>query len=473
MPERAGVNLQSRVQLLANLLVLVFLVGLGVWGHRHHWQIRRDADTTSDSPAEKNLGRLRENSPAERSATEPMRLEASQEVFHESGDQQIVRFRTSAAVQQAGIRVESAQIKEMAEYVAANGVIGYDETRLAQLSSHVPGIAWRVEKHVGDQVHKGEVLAILDAIEVGNAKARFLEATIDYDVKSHNMRKLEEISSSISARALRDAQADTREARIRRYNTRQTLINLGLPPPHELAANLPDEELIRKIQFLGIPEHIVAELDPATATANLLPIVAPFDGVLIRSEIVIGEVVQTANHQFVMADISRMWIKLNVKKTDAIRLAIGQEVRFQADGVAGEIDSEVSWIGTEVDEKTRSVQVRTVVGNPVVSTSEGIGHTQRLLRAHTFGSARIRVRERRPTVVVPQGAIQWDGNRHMVFVALPDGLSFARRTVIPGATDEANTEIISGVAADEPVVAAGSYVLKSELGRTQAASNAP
>jgi cobalt-zinc-cadmium efflux system membrane fusion protein len=236
------------------------------------------------------------------------------------------------------------------------------------------------------------------------------------------------------------------------------------------ATGLSDEELRRKIQFLGIPPEIVAGLDPDAATCNLIPLVAPFDGVVIDHEIVTGEVVQTGHTQFVIADVSRVWLKLNVKKTDAIRLEIGQEILFASDGIPGEVECKLTWIGTEVDEKTRTVQVRGETDNPLVGTKTEAEGGQRLLRTHTFGTAGIRVREDRRTVMVPSSAIQWDGRQHLVFVPLPDGRSFQPRAVTLGVSREGQTEVVQGIAPGEPVVSAGSYVLKSEMGREQAAA---
>jgi len=370
-------------------------------------------------------------------------------------------------VRKAGIRAEPVQLKELDEYVSANGVVAYDETHLAQLSARVPGTAWRVEKQVGDHVRKGEILAILDSLDVGKAKAEFLEAIVGLDLKTQNLKRLEQISNSIPERQIREAQADVREARIRRFNARQTLINLGLPLPASFGSGLSDDELTQRIQYLGIPPAVVAELDPDSATANLIPLVAPFDGVVIKRDIVPGEVVQTGSTEFVVADVTRMWLKLNVRKTDAVRLEIGQEIQFASDGVPGEMECKLTWIGTEVDEKTRTVQVRGETDNPLVGSTPAGDGGQRLLRAHTFGTARIRVREERRTVMVPSSAIQWDGARHLVFVPLADGRSFQPRAVTLGISRDGQTEIVHGVGPDESVVATGSYVLKSEVGREQ------
>src|SRR5262249_31903150 len=140
------------------------------------------------------------------------------------------------------------------------------------------------------------------------------------------------------------------------------------------------------------------------------------------------------------------------------------------DGDPGEVECTLSWIGTEVDEKTRTVQVRCVTDNPLIASATGEGEGQRRMRAHTFGTARIRVREERESVIVPSAAIQWDGANHLLFIPRTDGRSFAPRVVIPGISRDGYTEIVRGVGAGEAVVSAGSYALKSEIGREQAAN---
>jgi cobalt-zinc-cadmium efflux system membrane fusion protein len=470
------IHLNHPLQKLGNGCVLLLLIGLAAWGHLNHWTLPRFAEvperiqTASRASLEGTLARtLAGKSPADGDqADAPQTVAAGEDPLPP-----LVTFRSSEAAQKAGLRLEAAGEQELDDCVDANGVVAYDETRLARLSARVAGIAWRVEKQLGDHVRKGEVLAILDALEVGKAKAEFLEAMVALDVKSQHLRSLEKISSSVAERQLREAAARVREARIRRFNAQQTLINLGLPLPATIDDHMTDEELSRSIHFLGIPEAIVSDIEPEAATANLIPLVAPFDGVVIERAIVTGEVVQTARPQFVVADVSRMWLKLNVKKSDAVRLALDQTIWFSADGVPGELECILTWIGTEVDEKTRTVQVRAVTDNPLVASPSQGRAGQRLLRAHTFGTARIRVREERRAVVVPGSAVQWNGTNHVVFIPQTDGKSFLARVVTPGVSRDGTTEIVRGIQRGEMVVAAGSHLLKSEMGRQQTADLRP
>ena len=130
-------------------------------------------------------------------------------------------------------------------------------------------------------------------------------------------------------------------------------------------------------------------------------------------------------------------------------------------------------MAAEVDVKTRTVQVRAEAENPELESAAGDPIGQRLLRVHTFGTARIRVREERRAVVVPNSAIQFDHGQYLIFVPLADGRSFQPRAVSIGVTNNDCTEIISGLGDGEQVVTSGAYVLKAELGRERAAAAIP
>lgn len=75
------------------------------------------------------------------------------------------------------------------------------------------------------------------------------------------------------------------EARIKQVNSQQSLTNLGLPVTFTIEPDLDEKELIRKIQFLGLPESIVKTLDPDSTPASLIPVTAPFDGIVTNCAI--------------------------------------------------------------------------------------------------------------------------------------------------------------------------------------------
>jgi membrane fusion protein, heavy metal efflux system len=362
-----------------------------------------------------------------------------------------VQFASADAVTKAGIRLEAVQERPMAASIAANGEIDYDGTRVAHLSSKVPGTVWRVEKDVGQPVQKGEVLALVDAAEVGRAKAELLQAAAQVDVRETTFERVRASSEKglRTGAELLEAEAALREARVRLFVAEQALVNLGMAARAGDVAGLPEEKRVERLRFLGLPDAIRSSIAAETPTANLIPVAAPFDGIVVSRSAVAGESADAAKTLFVVADTSRMWASLDVRIEDMAALTLGQAVAFRGPDLVSK--GTVNWISTAVDEKTRTLRVRAVLENP-----EG------RLRAHTFGTARITTREAPKAVAVPDEAIQWEGCCHVVFVRLT-GEVFGTRKVRLGARSGGFTEVLVGLVPGEVVATAGSHVLKSEI----------
>jgi cobalt-zinc-cadmium efflux system membrane fusion protein len=387
-----------------------------------------------------------------------------------------IQFASQEAADKAGVVPGQVMLAPVVESVGGNGEITYDQTRVCRLSSRVPGSAWRVDKQVGDVVKQGDVLALVDGAEVGRAKAEFLQAYGQVQLKTETWERAKSgyASGALPERNYREIEAAFREARIRLIGARQALINLGLPIQLDDLRDLSEEKLALKLQFLGLPEAITAPMDPQTTSGNLLPIRAPIEGVIVGREVVAGEVVDAAKVLFVVADTRTMWLNLNVRLEDAKLLKPGQTVHFRPDGqapaslrwytVIGDrlswnqtLDGKITWISTAVDDRTRTVKVRCEFANAAGR-----------LRAGVFGSGRIVLREEQG-VVVPKDAVQWEGCCHVVFVQDKNYHTagapkvYHVRKVVPGAAGDNYTEIIAGVLPGEVVADKGSGVLRTEL----------
>ncbi|HTI51935.1 MAG TPA: efflux RND transporter periplasmic adaptor subunit [Planctomycetaceae bacterium] len=450
-------RLRKLAAVAANLLTLGCLLGALYWGHKSHWSFSHPKETV----AHRSTAVADKNRPSTESPNHPVATNGVTDDL--PGPLRAVEFRSPEEARKAGLEVGKAELREMSEFVTANGIVTYDQDHLAQLSARAQGIVWKVQKKIGQTVHKGEVMAILDSGEVGRAKAGLLQAMVHYDLTVRNLERLKAIMGSVPERTLRQAEAEVREDRVQRFNAQQTLVNLGLPINLADCERLTDEELAAKMHFLGLPASISDSLDPSTTTANLIPLVAPFDGVVISREIVVGEVVDPSRAQFTIADVRTMWLILNVDREDAPRIDIGQEVTFHADGMPREVTSEVNWISTEVDRKTRTVQVRAVVDNPSLDDGPDATDGQRLLRANMFGTGRIQIKRRSGAVTVPRAAIHSSGSRKLVFVPRPDGRTFDPRLIQTGISRGGYTEVVEGLAPGDEVVTTGSYTLKSDL----------
>ena len=373
-----------------------------------------------------------------------------------------IEFPSESSLRHSGIKTFPIEQRSICEQVKTTGVVTYNERLSASLSARVSGTVWRVLRQPGDSVQRGDILVIIDAVEVGRAKAEFLSDLVDYESKMNLLQNLETIVGAVSGRQVREARVAVREAKIRLQNTEQTLTNMGFQLRKETFQELGDDERVARIQFLGLPESIVKDLDPAQTTSNLLPVFASFDGVLLHHDAALGEMVEAGKPLLEVADLRRMWLKLDVPKEDAAKLMLGQSVRFAPDGLEQEFSSTITWINTEMNPKTRTLQIRAEVDNPVVSSDPTTGQEVRMLRANTFGTGIITLKKTEVAFVVPLSSVLYSDDQPMVFAKVSD-LTFMRIDVTLGTRDAGFVQIES--AALKPgleIVNQGSHVLKSE-----------
>jgi cobalt-zinc-cadmium efflux system membrane fusion protein len=374
--------------------------------------------------------------------------------------QRRIQFESREAVEKAGIDVAPAWQEQVVESVSASGQVTYDQTLMARLSSRLRGTVWRVDKQLGDQVRVGEVLALVEAVEVGKAKSELLLGLTQVDLKRMGLERTRQSynKGALPLTSLNEAETELREAEIRVLAARQELINLGMPIRSEELRGFRPEEVSRRLQFLGIPESVSRTLDTNTTTANLLPIKASIAGSIVLREVVQGEVVEAGKVLFAVADTRQLWLTLAVRLEDAKAVAVGQPVFFRPDGSDMEVTGKISWISPAADEKTRTIAVRASLDN-----------TLGQLRAFTFGAGRIILREEKEAVVVPNEAIQSDGDCMVVFVRDKNYFEkdapkvFHVRTIRPGTRSEKFTEVAAGVLPGEVVATKGSGVLRAEL----------
>jgi cobalt-zinc-cadmium efflux system membrane fusion protein len=434
------------VRQVPTVLTLAALAGVAVYGAHTGWRIPPFAELSGQGA-----------DPAKKSTEPPVRIvsdaSASSEVKSPSHHLKRIEFPSADAVSKAGIAVAKVEERPLDHYVTANGAVDYEPSRYAQLASRASGSVWSVHKEIGDHIRKGDVLALIEAAEVGQAKADFLQSLTQVDVRKMKLERLRAVGgSTVPDISLREAEAALRESRISLFNAQQRLLNLGLVVRLRDVEKLSEDQLARHLRLLGLPEDVRNDVDPETITANLLPLTAPFDGAVVDRIAAPGVVVNTGHPQtlFVVADTRRLHIDLEVHLEDIPFIRVGQPVTFEADGGRGETaQASVSHISPEVNEKTRNVVVHAEFDN-----------AKRRLRPHAFGTGTILIK-RPQTIVVPDAAIQADGSTHLVFVGL-SATSFQVRHVQLGLRGGGFTEV-RGVHPGETVVTTGSHMLKSEL----------
>src|SRR5262249_34970918 len=138
-----------------------------------------------------------------------------------------------------------------------------------------------------------------------------------------------------------------------------------------------------KLRNLGFDDAELARIVRDKDTRNLLGVVAPIGGSVVQRHAVKGEAVQASTRLVAGAGTSKMWLWIDVYESDIAKVKPGQAVSFVISGSDPEGSGlaslgEVTWVGTEVNDRTRTTRVRAELGNP-----------SGRLRANQFGQALI------------------------------------------------------------------------------------
>lgn len=353
---------------------------------------------------------------------------------HEGPDEagaEAVKF-SSATLKEFDIELQTAGAGALHQYIELPGEIVLNADRLAHVVPRVPGIVRKVEATLGDQVSEGELLGVLESRELADAKAEYLAATERLKLARANFAREEKLyRKKVSAEQdFLDARQALAETRIALRSAEQKLHALGF-------SNAYLEEL---------PNH-------ADTSFTRYRITAPIDGTVIEKHITLGENIKEDDNVFTIADLSSVWVDIDIYQKDLGKVRKGQRVIIKPGHGLSEASGEIAWVSPLVGEETRTARARVILPNP-----EGV------LRPGLFITARIATKQIKTEVVIPTSALQTIDGKPSVFVKTAEG--FAARPVRLGARSGERIEVLSGLHPGERFAATNTFVLKSELNRS-------
>lgn len=197
---------------------------------------------------------------------------------------------------------------------------------------------------------------------------------------------------------------------------------------------------------------VMALVESPELLGKQLEIKAPIDGVVIDRKATTGELVDKAKEIYTISDPTQLWTIAEVKERDIAVVKVGQDAAFTAMAYPEEkFHGKVVLIGNQVEAGSRTVEVRIAVDN-----ADG------RLKPGMFADVEIVTTVLDNVLLIPDGALQTDGDNQIVFVSL-DGNKFEKRVVKLGLEQSGRVQILSGVKAGEKVVTEGSFILKSEM----------
>ncbi|ESH88040.1 hemolysin D [Cupriavidus sp. HPC(L)] len=332
---------------------------------------------------------------------------------------------TDEQIQRAGIIIETAGPATIQSGLQFPGEIRFNEDRTAHVVPRLAGVAESVPATLGEQVTKGQLLAVIASTTLSDQRSELLAAQRRMELARatyQRERKLWEEKISAEQDYLQ-AKAALEEARIAVQNAQQKLTAVGAKA--------------------------------SSARLNQFELRAPFDGVIVEKHLALGEAVADNANIFTISDLSTVWAEFVVSARDLDHVRVGETTLIRSAASDGKAEGKVSYVGSLLGEQTRTAKARITLKNPNLAWRPGL-----------FVTVEVLTDKATVPVAVQADAVQDVDGYRVVFVAGPKG--FVAQRVVPGRSDGQLVEIREGLRPGTRYAARNSFVLKSDLGKDAA-----
>jgi cobalt-zinc-cadmium efflux system membrane fusion protein len=342
------------------------------------------------------------------------------------------------AVKRAGIKAEPVAVGPLADNLQLTGELVFNEERMARVSSRISGRVVKIVADYGVAVRQGDVLAVIDSVELGQAQAAFLQSVAGYNVaqKAFERARLLWQEKAISQAEFLERKSKFELAQAERDYAENRLHLLGLS----------DADIAR--MFRSKPQKgpsFHAEVD------TTFPLRSPISGQVVDRKATPGLVVKPDEDIFTVADPATLWCFVQIPEKDLPLVKAGAPVTIKVSSLPQEeFAGNIDYIAAMVEKATRMTRARVRVKNPKGE-----------LKAGMFATISVSAGTRL-TLNVPETAVAASGSGQYVFIEQDPGL-YLKRTIKAGLNAKKRVEVLEGLKEGERVVVQGVFTLKSEL----------
>lgn len=335
-------------------------------------------------------------------------------------------------IQTAGIKTAALQEQEVREQITVTATIEANQDRFASIAPRVSGKVAKVLVSLGDKVKQGQVLALIDSIEAGEAQSAYAQASSENALANAGLQRAEKLFADqiIPQKDYLRAHADAEKAKaVLRAATERR-------------------------QALGIGQDSGKHGEP-----SVFPVTAPFVGTIVDKKAVMGELAQLDKALFAVAELSTVWIETNLFEKDIGKVKVGVPATVTTAAYPDQVfKGKVTYISSVMDKETRTIKARVEVPNPDGKLKIGM-----------FANAAIDTATSSKAFILPVEAVVLIQGQPTAFVQ--DGEGFSARAVELGDKLRGQVVLKAGIRQGEKVVTKGAYALKAKMLKSQIAAD--
>ena len=320
-----------------------------------------------------------------------------------------------------GIAVERIEAGSLAAEVLAQATVTAPPDGQALLTARADGAVVRINKRLGDPVGAGETVALLESREA----AAFIADR-----------------NAAAARAQAARAAAARE---------QRLFNARITARQDLEAAI----AARRTAEADLQRAEAAVRAAGVTGGRYLAVRSPIGGRLTEVDTQLGAYVSAGAELFNVSDPRRIQINAAVPVTDAQRIQPGDPAKVELPN-GGIVEAVVRSVSPALDPQSRAAAVVLQMAGAPGGLTQGQAVRVRITPRATLETG----------IVLREEAVQQVEGRDVVFVQVRGG--FQAVPVRTGHRSGGRVEIISGLRPGLTIVTEGAFVLKSQLGASEA-----
>ena len=327
----------------------------------------------------------------------------------------------------AQIKISEVSQSDVSDILRVAGQIDFDEQALTRIGASVTGRVTQINAQLGNEVKKGDTLALINSSELSNSQLAYLKARSE---KEFHRRTVQRAKTLFEADVISAAELQRRESEyeVASAQTRATQDQL---------------------RVLGVNLKAMEELATTGAIDSVASVMASIKGVVVERKVTTGQVVQPADVLFTVADLSRVWAVAQVPEQQVAQVKVGQSVRIEVPALENEkLIGKLIYVGQTVNPESRTVLVRTELDN-----------TSGRLKPSMLTSMLI---ESTPAkrMVVPITAIVREQDADYVFIEQKPG-SFRLKSVRLSSEHNGQRVVLDGLSQGMRIVSDGAFHLNN------------
>lgn len=317
---------------------------------------------------------------------------------------------TAAQIRQFGITFGFVEERTMSSTLRATGAVVTPENRVVTVTTKVSGYVERLFVNTtGVAVSRGQPLFELYSAEIVAAQEELLLA-----------RRADRVVGGSAVPGVPSASTDL----------------LG--------------SARRRLALLDVPEALIEDVLRTSRIHRTMTVFAPASGVVTEKAVVQGQAVSAGMMLFTLADLSAVWVDVEVRESDAASIRVGQRADIEVSGLPGRaFKGRIELIQPTVDAAARTVRARVAVSNPGMMLKPGM-----------YATVNVLIPSRR-TLTVPGSAVVNTGTRSLVFVDMGAG-RLMPHDVETGTAAGDYIEVLAGLEPGQRVVTSAQFLLESE-----------